>query len=147
MVVRYDVQFPMAVYSPPRDARSEEVEESGFAFKHWIEWAQRPTTGMVLGDTWMDFMRVKQHNDFLHFVADPAGPSEPVTGSVHVNERPQESFLSLDDCVTMRKISKVEPGCFTMDLELLMLSLQFPELDEIPVMYSVKEVSAGEAAA
>jgi hypothetical protein len=95
VVVRYDVQFPMAVYSPPRDARSEEVEESGFAFKHWIEWAQRPTTGMVLGDTWMDFMRVKQHNDFLHFVADPAGPSEPVTGSVHVNERQQESFLSV----------------------------------------------------
>ena len=32
-----------------------------------------------------------------------------------------------------------------MDLELLMLSLQFPELDGIPVLYSVKEVSAGEA--
>ena len=28
MVVRYDVQFTMAVYSPPRDARTE-VEESG----------------------------------------------------------------------------------------------------------------------
>ena len=100
---------------------------------------------MVVGDTWLDFMSVKQHHDFLYFVVDPAGPSEPVTGSDHVNERPQESFLSLHDCVTMQKISKAEPGCFTMDLELLMLSLQFPELDGIPVLYSVKEVSAGEA--
>ena len=49
---------------------------------------------MVVGDTWLDFISVKQHHDFLHFVVDPAGPSEPVTGSVHVNERPQESFLS-----------------------------------------------------
>jgi hypothetical protein len=51
----------------------------------------------------------------------------------------------------MRKIVKAdaEPGCFVVDLELMMLSLQFPELDEIPVLCSVtsvvEEVPAGEA--
>ena len=107
------------------------------------------TTGMVVGDTWLDVMRVIQHHDFLYFVVDRVGPSHPVTGIVHVDGIRQESFLWLDECVTMRKIVKAEPGCFVVDLELMMLSLQFPELDGIPILCSVtsaaEEVPAGEA--
>jgi hypothetical protein len=30
---------------------------------------------MVVGDTWLDFMSMKQHHDFLHFVVDrPLAP-------------------------------------------------------------------------
>ena len=40
----------------------------------------------------------------------------------------------------MRRISKAEPGCFIVDLTMLILSLEFPELDGLPVLQEVKRV-------
>jgi len=40
----------------------------------------------------------------------------------------------------MRRISKAEPGCFIVDLKMLILSLEFPELDGLPVLQEVLSV-------
>jgi hypothetical protein len=82
----------------------------------------------------------KQH--FLYFVVDDAtvGPADPVKGSVHVRGRRQESVASVKDIVVVRRISKVEPGCHIVDLKMLLLSLEFPELDDIPVLRQVEAV-------
>ncbi len=40
----------------------------------------------------------------------------------------------------MRRISKPEPGCYIVDLTMLILSLEFPELDGLPVLQEVERV-------
>jgi hypothetical protein len=40
----------------------------------------------------------------------------------------------------MRRISNAEPGCFIVDLKMLILSLEFPELDGLPVLQEVLSV-------
>ncbi len=40
----------------------------------------------------------------------------------------------------MRRISKAEPGCYIVDLKMLLLSLEFPELDGVPVLQEVEKV-------
>ena len=40
----------------------------------------------------------------------------------------------------MRRISKAEPGCCIVDLTMLILSLEFPELDGLPVLQEVERV-------
>ncbi len=40
----------------------------------------------------------------------------------------------------MRRIPKAEPGCFIVDLKMLILSLEFPELDGLPVLQEVLRI-------
>ena len=40
----------------------------------------------------------------------------------------------------MRRIAAPEPGCLILDLEMLLLSLEFPELDGLPVVHQVKSM-------
>ena len=40
-----------------------------------------------------------------------------------------------------RRITTLSPGCFMLDLVMLMLSLQYPELDGVPVLQHVQSIT------
>ena len=125
------------------DASEMETDPIFLAFQKWIRWTETnsPTTGLVVGDTWSDFRR--QYHDLgqrsIYFVVEDvtAAPEVPVEGSVHVAGRPTKSALSVKDAVTMRRLSEAQLGCLVVNLEMLLLSLLFPELDGIPVLQQV----------
>jgi hypothetical protein len=61
------------------------------------------------------------------------------------NIKPKEPSRSddiLGNAVAMRRISKAEPGCYIVDLKMLLLSLEFPELDGVPVLQEVVKVGS-----
>jgi hypothetical protein len=126
-----------------------ETDSIFLAFQKWIRWATEtktnsPTTGLVVGDTWMDFSREyrKGNQRFIHFVVEDvtAGPEHPVECWVHVEGRLEKSTLSVKNTVIMRRLLEVQLGCLIVDLEMLLLSLLFPELDGIPVLQQVTEL-------
>jgi hypothetical protein len=132
-----------------KDATDMETDPIFLAFRKWVRWAtdtktNSPTTGLVVGDTWMDFSReyCKGKQRFIYFVVKDAtdGPEKPVTGYVHVEGRLREYTLSVNNAVTIRRLLKVQLGCLIVDLEMLLLSLLFPELDGIPVLQQVTEL-------
>ena len=59
------------------------------AFKKWIDWnivtSTSPATGLVVGDTWLDFARAYQARPLLFFVVDQQGPRGYLSGKVHIN--------------------------------------------------------------
>ena len=117
------------------------------AFKKWIQWAvdNSPTTGLVVGDTWMDWVREYQRqpsNPRIFFVVDPVVPENDsiVGGSLHVKGELVDYLMSVPDMVVFRKIASQEIGCLILDLEMLLLSLEFPELDGIPVLHQVLSI-------
>ncbi len=131
-------------------AHRMETDPIFLAFQKWVRWATEtetnsPTTGLVVGDTWKDFCReyCKGNQRVMYFVVEDTtnGPDNIVNGYVHVEGRLTESVLSLNNAVIMRRLLKVQLGCLVVDLEMLLLSLLFPELDGIPVLQQVTEIT------
>ncbi len=83
----------------------------------------------------------------MYFVVVDAtdGPDHIVKGYVHVEGRLTESALSVNNAVSMRRLLKVQLGCLVVDLEMLLLSLLFTELDGIPVLQKVTEITDADA--
>ena len=76
-------------------------------FKKWVAWAvdgKPPTTGLVVGDTWLDFSHLYRRQRYLYFVVDDDvdGDADPIEGYVHVGGLRKESFLSVCCTATAR---------------------------------------------
>lgn len=121
------------------------------AFQKWVRWAtatprNSPTTGLVVGDTWKDFCReyCGGNQRVMYFVVKDAKDKPDkniVNGYVHVKGFLTDCTLSVNNAVSMRRLLKAQLGCLVVDLEMLLLSLLFPELDGIPVLQQVTKIT------
>jgi hypothetical protein len=76
-------------------------------FEKWVAWAVNgnpPSTGLVVGDTWLDFSHVHRRQRYLYFVVDDDvdEDEDPIEGSVHVGGLRKDSFLSVCCTATAR---------------------------------------------
>jgi hypothetical protein len=117
-------------------------------FKKWFNFCLQnpaePQHGTVTGDMWADFKRhcIKNpRNSSIYFVVEDKGGAEPVTGSLHENGLLTTQFLSCDVYPALRRIPAIRDDCMCVDLDCLMLSLQFPQLDDVPVIRHITKVT------
>ena len=117
-------------------------------FKKWLHfWLLQdkgPNYGCVIGDTWADFKRHYGRNvgHDIFFVVDATGCDEPVAGTVHLGGVRSEAFLSVDSIANLRKIALIQDNCMRVNMDILLFSLSFPQLDGVPVVSQVSAVIA-----